>query len=103
MTLEVRVFSIGAVFYEMLTGVRPFDRGSLAGTLSAILRDTPVAVKNLRPEIPLEVSRSIELCLEKNRDRRPPSAAALAAALEPQTGLKHRVENAKAFLRQAPP
>jgi hypothetical protein len=44
MTLEVRVFSIGAVFYEMLTGVRPFDRGSLAGTLSAILRDTPVAV-----------------------------------------------------------
>jgi hypothetical protein len=25
----------------MLTGERPFDRGSLAGTLSAILRDTP--------------------------------------------------------------
>lgn len=94
------VFSIGAVFYEMLTGVRPFDRGSLAGTLSAILRDTPVALHRVHPEIPLGFSRAIDLCLEKDREHRPASAAALAAALEPRTGLRHRVENAKIFLRR---
>jgi len=75
------VFSFGAVLYEMLTGERPFDRGSLAGTLSAILRDTPAPVRKLRPGTPPDIGRIVEQCLEKDRERRYGSAQGLLRAL----------------------
>ncbi len=75
------VFSFGVVLYEMLTGEKPFDRGSLAGTLSAILRDTPTPVRNLRPGTPRKLGRIVERCLEKDREQRYASAAELLSAL----------------------
>jgi formylglycine-generating enzyme required for sulfatase activity/dienelactone hydrolase/predicted Ser/Thr protein kinase len=75
------IFSFGAALYEMLTGERPFDRGSLAGTLAAILRDTPVLVRELRSETPWDVSRLVRRCLGKNRDNRFRSADELLRAL----------------------
>ncbi|MDQ2946430.1 MAG: SUMF1/EgtB/PvdO family nonheme iron enzyme, partial [Acidobacteriota bacterium] len=75
------VFSFGVVLYEMLTGERPFDRGSLAGTLSAILRDTPAPVRKLRPETPRPLGRIVERCLEKDREKRYDSAAEVLDAL----------------------
>jgi eukaryotic-like serine/threonine-protein kinase len=77
------VFSFGVVLYEMLTGERPFDHGSLAGTLSAILRDTSAPVRKLRPGTPRDVGRIVEQCLEKDRDKRYRSAQELLAALSP--------------------
>lgn len=75
------IFSFGAVLYEMLTGNRPFDRGSLAGTLSAILRDAPAPVRELRRETPRDVARLVRRCLEKDRDKRFRSAEELRQAL----------------------
>ncbi len=75
------VFSFGVVLYEMLTGERPFDRGSLAGTLSAILRDTPAPVRKLRPETSRPLGRIVERCLEKDREKRYDSAAEVLDAL----------------------
>jgi len=75
------VFSFGAVLYETLTGERPFDRGSLAGTLSAILRDTPAPVRRLRPGTPRVIGRIVEQCLEKDREKRYGSAEELLRAL----------------------
>lgn len=76
------VFSFGAVLYEMLTGDRVFDRGSLAGTLSAILRDTPPPVRKRRPGVPRQVANLVEQCLDKDPARRPPSGDDLVRALE---------------------
>src|ERR1017187_111734 len=75
------VFSFGAVLYEMLTGERPFDRGSLAGTLSAILRDTPAPVRRLRPGTPFGIGRIVRRCLEKDREKRYGSAQEVLRAL----------------------
>ena len=75
------MFSFGVVLYEMLTGERPFDRGSLAGTLSAILRDVPVPVRKLRAGTPRMALRIVERCLQKNRDDRFGSAAELLKAI----------------------
>jgi len=75
------VFSFGAVLYEMLTGERPFDRGSMAGTLSAILRDTPAPVRRLRPGTPRDIVKIVEQCLEKDREKRYGSAQGLLSAL----------------------
>ena len=48
------VFSFGAVFYEMLTGRRPFQGESQLSTMAAILRDTPQPVVTVRPGLPAE-------------------------------------------------
>ena len=55
------VFSLGVVLFEMATGVRPFRGDSSALLASAILRDEPPAVSELKPELP----RIVRHCLEK--------------------------------------
>lgn len=75
------VFSFGVLLYEMLAGEKPFDRGSLAGSLSAILRDTPPSVRKLRPGTPRDVARLVDRCLEKNREKRYYFAGEVLSAL----------------------
>ena len=43
------IFSIGVLLHEMATGRRPFEGSSSAELVSAILRDTPPSVTELRP------------------------------------------------------
>jgi serine/threonine protein kinase len=75
------IFAFGVVFYEMLAGERPFRGQSHADLASAILRDTPRRLAELRPEVPRELERLVERCLEKDPARRHPSSGALAIAL----------------------
>jgi len=64
------VFSIGVILYELATGKRPFQADSTAGVASAILRDTPAHLRELRPDLPADLARVIRRCLEKKVDRR---------------------------------
>jgi tetratricopeptide (TPR) repeat protein len=45
------VFALGVVLYEMLTGSNPFRRDSAAGTLNAILSETPAPAHERRAPI----------------------------------------------------
>ena len=71
------VFSFGAVLYEMLTGRRPFQGESQLSTMAAVLRDRPEPLTASRADVPREVSRILERCLEKNRESRYASAVEL--------------------------
>ena len=64
------VFSLGVLLYEMATGRRPFRGESAIATLSSILKDDPVPVKELRPEFPESVSAIIGRCLAKEPNKR---------------------------------
>lgn len=64
------LFSLGVVFYEMLTGQRPFTGTSAAALISAILRDTPPSVTAARPEVPEALATLIDRCLQKRPDDR---------------------------------
>jgi len=64
------IFSLGIVFYEMLTGGRPFAGESNASTISAILRDTPPLVTEVRDTLPHHLGRIVRRCLAKDPDRR---------------------------------
>jgi serine/threonine protein kinase/tetratricopeptide (TPR) repeat protein len=75
------LFSFGVIFYEMLAGKRPFAGQSAADLQSAILRDTPPSLSDLRDDLPEGLVRLVERCLEKDSARRYPSSGALSIAL----------------------
>jgi serine/threonine protein kinase/tetratricopeptide (TPR) repeat protein len=60
------IFSLGVVVYEMSTGRCPFEGTSSAELVSAILRDTPPSVTDLRSDLPSDLERIIRRCLEKD-------------------------------------
>ncbi len=75
------VFALGATLYEMLAGRRPFPGDSTIGVMTAILRDTPLALNRVRGDVPPGIDRIVRTCLEKNPAARYPSARELALDL----------------------
>jgi serine/threonine protein kinase/Tol biopolymer transport system component len=63
------IWAFGCVFYEMLTGTRPFVGEDFADTLAAVLRDDP-DWSALPSTTPLSIRRLLERCLQKDRKRR---------------------------------
>jgi len=56
------IFSLGAVLYEMASGIRAFERDSGILTLAAVLREQPPPLSNVPPDLAAIISR----CLSKN-------------------------------------
>jgi TolB-like protein/Tfp pilus assembly protein PilF len=75
------IFSLGILLYQMASGQRPFEGRTSIELASAILRDTPRPLEDVRPDLPAELSRLVQRCLEKDRERRVPTARDLASAL----------------------
>jgi len=76
------IFSLGIVLYEMMAGHRPFEQGSSAELASAILRDLPRPMGELRVDVPELLERIILRCLEKRAADRFPSAREFRHALQ---------------------
>lgn len=63
-------FALGTILYELETGERPFRRSSTVETLVAIIRDDPIPLESLRPDLPVPLRWITERCLAKRpRDR----------------------------------
>lgn len=75
------IFSMGIVLYEMITGERPFQGDSSLSIMSSILRDTPSAVTSIRRDLPVQLGRIVQHCLEKDPQRRFQSALDVANEL----------------------
>ena len=77
------LFSLGIVFYEMLTGQHPFTqlRDPIRVTASILNRD-PLPPREIVPELPRQVNDHIISMLEKRVKHRPPSASALLKQLQ---------------------
>jgi Tol biopolymer transport system component len=74
-------FALGAVLYEMLSGVRPFQGASPAEVLSSVLRDEPVSLSERVPGLPDAVRWVVERCLRKRPEERYASTLDLARDL----------------------
>jgi serine/threonine protein kinase len=72
------IFSLGVVLHEMATGKRPFEGTSSAELVSAILRDAPPSITDLRSDLPSDLARIIRRCLEKDPRHRMQTARDVA-------------------------
>lgn len=64
------IFSFGIVFYEMLTGRRPFAGETALESISSILKDEPAPMNRMLPEVPGEIERIVNKTLRKEREER---------------------------------
>jgi hypothetical protein len=80
------LFAFGAVLYEMLTGVRAFQRATSAETMTAILREDPPPMTTTARNLPPALERIVQHCLEKNPSERFQTARDVVFALDVLSG-----------------
>jgi serine/threonine protein kinase/Flp pilus assembly protein TadD len=64
------LFSLGIIFYEMITGVLPFQAETLMATLLKRVQEKAAPPCELDPAIPRQVSDVVLKCLEVDREKR---------------------------------
>jgi serine/threonine-protein kinase len=72
------IFSLGAVLYEVASGIRAFERDSGIATLAAVLNEQPTPLRN----VPAELAAIISRCLCKNPSDRFQRADEIIQALK---------------------
>ncbi|MDI1430253.1 protein kinase domain-containing protein [Polyangium sorediatum] len=83
------LFSLGSVFYQLLTGVAPFAADNVTEIGHRILHATPEPPTGVRPELPWQIDAVIAKCLAKRPDDRYQNATELSTVLET---LRHPAE-----------
>jgi serine/threonine protein kinase/Flp pilus assembly protein TadD len=92
------LFSLGVIGYELLCGSLPFGAMSWKGSMEDIAQQLlerqthgpePIQAKN--PQVDRQLAAVLEQCLAVAPERRPPTAAALAAAFRRQLAPSRRI------------
>jgi serine/threonine protein kinase/Tol biopolymer transport system component len=76
------LFSLGVVLYEMATGHQAFSGSTTAAIFDGILNKAPTSPVQLNAQLPVKLEEIINEALEKDRELRYQSAAALRADLK---------------------
>jgi eukaryotic-like serine/threonine-protein kinase len=93
------LFSLGAVMYELATGVAAFSGTTAWKIGNAILTNSVTPAVRSNPSLPAEVQRVIHKALEGERSVRYQSAVELSSDLH---RLKRELQSGQAFLAGAP-
>jgi serine/threonine-protein kinase len=75
------IFSVGVVFFELVTGRRIFQRATELHTLKAITEERIPLAREIRPDVPEEISEVIRHAMQRNRDQRFGTAAEMGLAV----------------------
>ncbi|HLN81922.1 MAG TPA: protein kinase, partial [Thermoanaerobaculia bacterium] len=96
------IFALGAVLYEMLTGRKAFARAAPAETISAVLREDPMAAGEATG-LPPVLGQLLSRCLEKEPSDRYQSARDLFLDLRAFAATPTKAELAAVGARRAGP
>ncbi len=77
------VYSVAATLYYLLTGRAPFQHPDGAAVIARVVSEPAPPPRALRPEIPPALEEAVLRALERSRERRPASLAALRETLLP--------------------
>ncbi len=75
------IWSVGVIFFELLTGRRPFD-GSVREVIASIVEDEPLLPSSASQSVPRDLDAVCLRCLEKQTEQRYPSCQHLADDLQ---------------------
>jgi serine/threonine protein kinase/tetratricopeptide (TPR) repeat protein len=71
------IFSLGVVFYEVLTAHHPFQASSFMATCDRIRRENPAPIRSLNAKVPVDLQEIVTRTLVKAPERRYASAREL--------------------------
>ncbi len=81
LTPQTDLFTVGVLFWEMLTGARLFARRSAEATLQSVLQDDIPVPSTKRAEVPAKLDELAMRALERDQAARWPNAGEMLAAL----------------------
>ena len=92
-------FAVGVILHELLSGARPFKGRSSMEVIIATTRDQHPPLLDHKVDVKPEVQAIIDTCLQKQPDRRYPTAKALLEAIQaarsaPKSGAAEAVDGA---------
>jgi len=75
------IFSVGAVFYEILANKKPFDADSAHAVLFQVVHQQPKPIREWAPEVPPILVQLVEKAMHKDREQRFKAGGDLREAL----------------------
>ena len=83
------LYSVGVVMYEVFTGTVPFKNESdaLVAVIFAHVNEPPAALRTINPAVPAPIERIVLRLLEKDPERRYPSAREVIVDIRTLLGL----------------
>ena len=76
------IFALGVLFYEMVTGERPFKGETMASIIIKIIQAQPKRITTIKKSLPVELETIILKMLEKDPEKRYQTALEVAESLE---------------------
>lgn len=86
--IRADIYSLGVVFYEMLSATRPYAGDSAVTVLLAVVegKEPPPDLATLRPDLSADTVALVHRMMARNPEERPRTAAALLAELRALSG-----------------
>lgn len=96
------IYALGAVLYEVATGVRAFAQESTASLIEAVLKEPPTSPRAIVPGISPSLEGIILKCLEKEPGRRYSTAGEVVGALQGAGATRTALAPSRAHRRRRP-
>jgi serine/threonine protein kinase len=84
------LYSLGVVFYEMVTGRVPFEADSSMAVVVKHITEPPPPPRQFNPDLPVAVETAVLTAMEKDPDRRFSTAEVMVTALVRAAGQQER-------------